>query len=176
MNNFVKLDCILCYHLFIQDSQERGVSMGFFSKRKEKKQALKWESEKQMIIEESYQAELLPKWLADWLMEIIEREEAVRPTSEMSMWIEKDWLSGEGDLPDDFKDEKRLKALYKEKDAWVEEKLKWHLDLRMLKGSDFDSEVYKRGKEIDVMSKEAQKAYLAIFYEIQNVISQTHTY
>src|SRR5699024_11481503 len=67
-------------------------------------------------------------------------------------------------------------SLYKEKDAWVEEKLKWHLDLRMLKGSDFDSEVYKRGKEIDVMSKEAQKAYLAIFYEIQNVISQTHTY
>src|SRR5699024_8599184 len=105
MNNFLKLDCLLFYHFFIQNSQERCVSIGFFSKRKEKKQALKWESEKQMIIEESYQAELLPKWLADWLMEIIEREEAVRPTSEMSMWIEKDSLSGEGDLPDDFKDE-----------------------------------------------------------------------
>lgn len=150
--------------------------MSFFSKRKERKQALKWESEKQMILEESYQAKLLPKWLADWLMEIIEREEAVRPTREMSMWIERDWLSGEGDLPHDFKDEKELKAIYKDKEAWIEEKIKLHLDLRMLKESDFDSEIYKRGKEIDVMSSDAQKAYLAIFYEVQNVVSQTHTY
>src|SRR5699024_2630977 len=69
-------------------------------------------SEKQMILEESYQAKLLPKWLADWLMEIIEREEAVRPTREMSMWIERGWLSSEWDRPHDLKDEKELEAIY----------------------------------------------------------------
>lgn len=137
-----------------------------FRKRREKR----WEMYKKRMKKIAEELEL-SDWLQELMISTIIEEERRRPRYELTRWMDK-WEK-EGQLPKDFTNEDMLLEIYQNHPDWVKDTMHFHINIREADGETFESLIEQIGNPVTDMSLEAQKAYLALWGEILNVVAQT---
>ncbi|GAA0440879.1 hypothetical protein GCM10008983_17470 [Lentibacillus halophilus] len=105
------------------------------------------------------------------MISTIVKEEQRRPRHELARWMDK-WQD-EGQLPQDFANEDMLLDIYRNHTDWVEDSVQFHINVREADGETFESLIQHTGEPVTSFPLEAQKAYLALWGEILNVVAQT---
>lgn len=140
-----------------------------FRKKKEKR----WEIYKVKMKEIADELEL-DEWLQELMISTTVKEEQRRPRQELARWMDR-WEK-EGQLPQDFANEDMLLDIYRNHTEWAEDKAQFHVNIRKADDETFESLIQQVGHPVTSMPLEAQKAYLALWGEILNVVAQTVGY